>query len=57
MTIFKHDVPTCADLSKGVRFHLNSKDPKKVEIMFHRMFSAEFDIAEENLMNSNLAKV
>ena len=54
VAIFKYDseVQPSSDLSKGVRFHINSKEPKKVEILLQRMFSSEFDIAEEDLVNS-----
>jgi hypothetical protein len=30
---------------------VNSKEPKAVEILLQRMFSNEFDIAEEDLKN------
>lgn len=45
------EVTTCGGLSKGVLFHVNSKDPKAVEILLQRMFSTEFDIAEDDLVN------
>ena len=42
---------TDVDLSKleGVRFHLNPKGPKKVDILLQRMFSQEFDITQDDL--------
>ena len=45
------DMPVCTDISKGVKFHVNSNEPKAVEILLQRMFSNEFDIAEEDLIN------
>lgn len=44
-------MPTCTDTSKGVKFHINSREPKAVEILLQRMFSNEFDIAEDDLIN------
>ena len=44
-------MPVCTDISKGVKFHVNSNEPKAVEILLQRMFSNEFDIAEEDLIN------
>jgi hypothetical protein len=32
-----------------VKFHINSKEPKAVEILLQRMFSTEFDITDENI--------
>ncbi len=39
--------------NKGVRFHINSKEPKAVEILLQRMFNSEFDIADDNLFKNN----
>lgn len=44
--------PSCPCTSKGVRFHINSKEPKAVEKLLQRMFSSEFDIAEDDLLNN-----
>ena len=40
------------DISKlqGVRFHLNPKGPKPVEILLQRMFSQEFDITQDDIL-------
>jgi hypothetical protein len=42
------------DISKlqGVRFHLNPKGPKPVEILLQRMFSQEFDITQEDILTN-----
>lgn len=38
--------------SQGVRFHINSKEPKSVDILLQRMFSKEFDITQDDLLIS-----
>ena len=51
-SIFKTDVTDTAANSDTrnqlVRFHINSKEPKAVEVLLGRMFNAEFDITDEN---------
>lgn len=37
---------------QGVRFHINSKEPKSVDILLQRMFSKEFDITQDDLLTS-----
>ena len=43
------------DLSKleGVRFHLNPKGPKPVNILLQRMFSQEFDITQDEILKND----
>lgn len=39
--------------TQGVRFHINSKEPKSVDVLLQRMFSNEFDITQDDLLISN----
>jgi hypothetical protein len=45
---------TEVDLSKieGLKFHLNPKGPKPVDILLQRMFSQEFDITQDDILNN-----
>ena len=50
-SIFKIDIKNVSSNSdtknQVVKFHINSKEPKAVEVLLGRMFSTEFDIADE----------
>jgi hypothetical protein len=51
-SIFKIDVTNSEvnldSKNQVVKFHINSKEPKAVEVLLGRMFSTEFDIADEH---------
>jgi hypothetical protein len=53
--IFKQDQieDSTKNVKGGIRFHINSKEPKPVEILLQYMFSNEFDIAQDDLLNVN----
>ena len=59
-SIFRKDdegfVPSSLGRNKGVRFHINSKEPRAVVNLLQRMFSNEFDIAEDDLMNVPISR-
>lgn len=48
--IFKSDATTSSIKNNQiVKFHINSNEPKAVEILLQRMFNTEFDITDDNL--------
>ncbi len=46
------------DMSKieGVKFHINPKGPKSVDILLQRMFSQEFDITQDDILKNDWKK-
>lgn len=45
--IFETNTKTSNSDKQIVKFHINSKEPKAVEILLQRMFNNEFDITDE----------
>jgi hypothetical protein len=43
--------------TSDIRFHINSKNSKPIEILLQQMFSNEFDIAREDLQHKQSVSV
>lgn len=44
---YKSDAPTDTPKIEGLKFHINPKGPKPVEVLMQRMFSQEVDITHD----------
>ena len=47
----KNTTDTVSEQPSDIRFHINSKKSKPIEILLQQMFSNEFDIAQEDLQH------
>lgn len=48
---------TSTEPINDIRFHINSKKSKPIEILLQQMFSNEFDIAQEDLQHKQSVSV
>ena len=48
---------TTTTSTTDIRFHINSKNSKPIEILLQQMFSNEFDIAREDLQHKQSVSV
>jgi len=49
---YTNDAPTDTSKIEGLKFHINPKGPKPVEVLLQRMFSQQFDITQDELFEN-----